>query len=210
MIKALIFDYNQVLVNDLQAHIQAYQNTFNKYGLSLKAEELKQIMHKSHEEKLSYLKEKYGIKADLEKLFHDKEGEFLRIAKTRELLFPGTEQHLKELSRRYILAIFSGTTRKQIALSRGVLQLFKAIVTEKDYEKKKPDPQGLLKCCEKLHLQPKECAYVGDAAHDMEAAKKAGCKAIGTTTGNFSLEELRKADADVVINSLKELLEIDL
>lgn len=46
--------------------------------------------------------------------------------------------------------------------------------------------------------------YVGDHTKDMLAAKKAGVRAIGVTSGICSLEELLHAGADHVLQSLEE------
>jgi len=45
---------------------------------------------------------------------------------------------------------------------------------------------------------------LGDAPQDMMAGKEAGVKTIGVTTGIYSKEQLEKAGADFVVESLKE------
>jgi len=210
MIKALIFDYNQVLADDLEAHKEAYKKAFEKFGLKLNDEELLRVLHKTRNEKISYLKEKHGLQAENDHIFMEKEKEFFRIAKTKNFLFPGTEKALENLAKKYLLAVFTGTNIEQMLIPEKTSKLFKAIVTIKDYTKPKPDPEGLLKCIEKLGVPAKECAYIGDAPHDMTAAKAAGCTPIGKATGTFSAKELRKAGADIVIKDLKELLELKL
>jgi phosphoglycolate phosphatase len=38
----------------------------------------------------------------------------------------------------------------------------------------KPDPAGILKCCEELCVSPRDIAYVGDEERDAEAARNSG------------------------------------
>ena len=45
---------------------------------------------------------------------------------------------------------------------------------------------------------------VGDTPKDIEAAHGAGCVAVGTATGHYSREELEQADAECVLDSLRE------
>lgn len=135
MIRALIFDYNQVLADDLAAHMAAYKQAFEKFGLKLKEEELKKLMHKTRNEKISYLKEKHGLKATNDEIFREKEKKFLEIASTTDLLFPGTEKALEKLSKKYTLAVFTGTNQEQMFLKKHTLKLFAAVITINDYSK---------------------------------------------------------------------------
>ena len=205
MARALIFDYNQVLADDLAAHTDAYKKAFKKFGVSVSSAELKKLMHKTRNEKISYFKEKHGLKDCDERIFREKDKEFLKIANAKSLLFPGAAEALEKLGKKFSLGLFTGTNLEQMFIPKKTVELFKAIVTIKDYKKPKPDPEGLLLCVKLLGLAAEECAYIGDSAHDMAAAKAAGCKAIGIITGAFSAEELRKAGADMVIANLNEL-----
>jgi phosphoglycolate phosphatase len=45
-------------------------------------------------------------------------------------------------------------------------------------------------------------AYVGDSPPDMAAAVEAGARAVGVATGSFSADDLARAGADVVLDSL--------
>ena len=45
-------------------------------------------------------------------------------------------------------------------------------------------------------------AYVGDSPPDMAAAVEAGVRAVGVATGSFSADDLARAGADVVLDSL--------
>jgi phosphoglycolate phosphatase len=47
-------------------------------------------------------------------------------------------------------------------------------------------------------------AYVGDSPPDMAAAVKAGARAVGVATGSFSGDDLARAGADVVLDSLAD------
>ena len=211
MINTLIFDYNQVLINDKQTHIKAYLKTFQKYGLDLSKEEIDSLMHKTHKEKLVILNHTYNLTLD-EKFTKDKEDLYIKLAKEKDLFFPGTIEAIEKLSEKYTLGVVSGTCKKQLysVIPKKLEEKFEAIVNIEEYIEPKPSPRGLEVCMEKLRKKPSECAYVGDSAPDMTAAIAAGCKPIGIPTGNFTKEQLKEAGARIVINSIKELTELKL
>jgi phosphoglycolate phosphatase len=53
-------------------------------------------------------------------------------------------------------------------------------------------------------LDPSTVFVVGDTPKDIDAGHGAGCVAVGTATGHYSHEELEKAGAEYVLDSLRE------
>jgi phosphoglycolate phosphatase len=69
----------------------------------------------------------------------------------------------------------------------------------------KPEPGMGLAFAAALGLEPAECCMVGDSAHDMEMARRAGFGLrVGVTFGTTPAEELRP-DCDVLIERLEHL-----
>lgn len=68
----------------------------------------------------------------------------------------------------------------------------------------KPSPSGLLKCCQVMGLSARDCAYIGDAPTDGQAASAAGMTGIGVTWGSHSSEQLSPA-FDKLVHSVTEL-----
>jgi|Deesub1362A_J573_1020465.scaffolds.fasta_scaffold04791_2 phosphoglycolate phosphatase len=71
----------------------------------------------------------------------------------------------------------------------------------------KPHPEHLLAACRRLEVPPAQTAMVGDHPTDMEAARAAGCLAVGVASGRVSAPELRAAGAQVVLPDASGLLE---
>jgi len=84
---------------------------------------------------------------------------------------------------------------------------FPSVITPDDLTEVKPSPRPFLKAMEELHVQPEECFVVGDEPVDMTGGKKAGAKTIGLPQGFFTGQELEKAGADRILDSI-ELLPI--
>jgi phosphoglycolate phosphatase len=71
---------------------------------------------------------------------------------------------------------------------------------------KKPDPAGAIEAAERLGVTATDCWFVGDSDVDMFTAVNAGMHAIGVSWGFRSVEELRAAGAEIVIQNPAELL----
>ncbi|MBL7159150.1 HAD hydrolase-like protein [Candidatus Microgenomates bacterium] len=56
----------------------------------------------------------------------------------------------------------------------------------------------------KRKFKPESVFIIGDTPRDIECAKAAGVKAIGVATGQWSVADLKKADADFVLKNLKD------
>ncbi|MGD8990027.1 MAG: HAD family hydrolase [Desulfobacterales bacterium] len=96
-------------------------------------------------------------------------------------------------------------TKMQPLKTAGVDTLFEAIVTSDDVDKRKPAPDPLIMCAQKLALEPASCVYIGDTSTDMQAGKAAGMQTIGVLTGLDDYDALQKEWPDVIIDSIRNL-----
>ncbi len=87
----------------------------------------------------------------------------------------------------------------------GVADLVEVVICAGDAARKKPHPDPLILCREKMGLSAGVCAYVGDTSIDMIAGRAAGMKAIGVLTGFDSREDLSKENPDRIIDCLSDL-----
>jgi beta-phosphoglucomutase len=99
-------------------------------------------------------------------------------------------------------AIASSAPPENVATIAHVLHLngtFEAMISGTDVQRGKPDPDIFLAAAERLNVQPQDCLVIEDASTGIEAAHRAGMKAIGVLNTHPHLE------ADLVIKSLEEL-----
>jgi HAD superfamily hydrolase (TIGR01549 family) len=98
---------------------------------------------------------------------------------------------------------------KMIPLSKaGLEKQLKVIVTADDVRHKKPSPEPLVQCSQKLGVPLKRCVYVGDTRVDIRAGKAAGMKTVGVLTGFDDYDALKKETPDAIIGSIAQLSEI--
>ena len=90
--------------------------------------------------------------------------------------------------------------------AKGLDGFFDHVFGGDSFEKKKPDPQPLLKTCEALGTTPERTLMVGDSSNDAQAARAAGCPVVLTTYGYNHGQPVRAVDADGWVDSLVDLL----
>ncbi len=102
-------------------------------------------------------------------------------AVTPEELLPGALAILQELRKRKIKTAVASNSRnaKKIIDQTKIGQYLDAIVDGYELQNTKPDPEVFLLAAKKLNVPPRECIVVEDAVSGLEAAKRAGMKALG-------------------------------
>jgi pyrophosphatase PpaX len=69
----------------------------------------------------------------------------------------------------------------------------------------KPHPEPVHHALALLRAEPKDAIFVGDSPHDVEAGRGAGVYTIGVSWGAFTVEEMARSGADLVIHDIQEL-----
>jgi beta-phosphoglucomutase len=99
-------------------------------------------------------------------------------------------------------AIASSAPPENVATIARVLHFngtFEALVSGAEVQRGKPDPDIFLAAAQRLNTQPQQCLVIEDAPTGLEAAQRAGMKAIGVLNTHPHLE------ADVVVRTLQDL-----
>jgi N-acetyl-D-muramate 6-phosphate phosphatase len=127
------------------------------------------------------------------------------------LIIPGVKEMLEELSRRYPLAIVSArdTRTTEIFLDQFDLKkYFKVIVTAQTCAHTKPFADPVLYAAKEMGVAPDECLMVGDTTVDIRAGNNAGAQTVGVLCGFGEEYELRKYEADMILTSTPELIQV--
>jgi phosphoglycolate phosphatase/pyrophosphatase PpaX len=209
MVKAIIFDFDGTLANTLPVCDASFQHVFQSFDQrSIASKEIRSMFgpsetgiirqnlaHDDKEQAIELYYETYlGRHAEL--VENDKE--------IHSLLF-----HLKE--RGIKLGIVTGKAKRSLDISMKALNmenLFDAIVTGDDVAKPKPDPEGIHKGLELLHVSSGEALFVGDSDADIGAGKQANVFTVGVNwlpdyqTATFSVQP------DVMFKAVTEFLEL--
>jgi len=129
-------------------------------------------------------------------------------AADRGRLFPGVREGLGRLSALGLkLAIITRNCRAAVKRVFPDLAAWcDHFLPREEAPKPKPAPEHLTLALERLNIRPERSLMVGDHPIDVATARRAGAWACGLTTGRMNAQDL--AEADLVLSSLKELVDL--
>lgn len=208
---AAIFDFDGVLVNSEKQHEYCWKEMGKKLGKEVKREDfLKGFGLKNERFIREVLKWTDDLK-EIEKIIHEKEAIFQNLVKHHPVdLLPGALPFILSLFKLSIpCAIGSSSIRKNIEVvleSSPIFPLFKTIVAGEDVRNGKPNPEVFLTAASRISVTPERCVVFEDALLGIEAAKRAGMKAVAVTT-TFGREQFLQSNhqPDAIVAHLDEL-----
>lgn len=121
---------------------------------------------------------------------------------------PGVPDMLERLSVRYHLAVVSARWEypvKTFLGGNGLSGRFTCVATALTCRHTKPYPDPILWAAAQLGVAPSACLMVGDTTVDMRSGKRAGAQCCGVLCGFGTEAELRRAGADIILNSTADL-----
>lgn len=126
--------------------------------------------------------------------------------------FPDTGNVLRMLHARNIrLGIVTSTPQKnikdkmKILNQERIIDLIDVVISDGDVQRKKPFPDPLILCMDRMGFKSDQCVYVGDMGIDIIAGRAAGMKTIGVLTGFEMRQDLAKKNPDAIIDSISDL-----
>lgn len=197
--KAAVFDMDGVITDTEPLKFQAYAQVFhNEFGV--KIEDDKGRLGLSEANAVKFYLDKHGLTGDVEDLIKKKREAYYLLQETKDdLLIPGVEDFLKSLKSAgwtICLATNSDKRSTDAILTRfGLHKLFVSIITAEQIIKKKPHPEIYLKSLEAVKAESAQSWAFEDSPTGVEAARAAGMKCFGITTGVTS-EKLLQAGAE--------------
>src|SRR4030042_667206 len=160
MIKAVIYDLDDLMVNSHGLHVEASEKVFQKFGVSQEKlpENIKAgFIGMRVSEILKELIKIYKLKINYQKVYKEREKVFLDLVMEKLEPMPGLFQSLEIISKSgYKIAIASSGTRRYINLVLSkfkIANFFEVIVSGDDVKHGKPNPEIFLKAVKKLHLK---------------------------------------------------------
>ena len=216
MLRAIIFDFNGILVDDEPIHLKMFQKVLSEEGVSLN--------EKDYYERYLGKDDRGCFKA----AFHDsgrelEESTFQEMIRRKAVyyreciekdmrVFAGVRELIPLLSPRFALAIASGALRSEIELILDSIDLrkhFQAIASAEDVKEGKPSPEIFLKALSMLNqtrtdspILPSECLVIEDSKEGILGARRAEIKCLAVAN-TYSAQELKQADT--VVKSLEEV-----
>ncbi len=206
-IRSVIFDMDGVLIDTVLLHWKAYNELLiQRYGVSVKEEELADLIGMSLPEQIPLLEKKFNITIDGLSFVNDantlKEKSMQHIVSK-----PGVEALLQDLKEKKIKLGVGTSTSESVAKKRltdiGIAHYFDVIVGEESIANHKPDPEVYNRVAEMLKVKPEQSVVFEDAPTGIAAAKSAGMHCVAVQTTYVPKSYL--SNADYIVPTLENL-----
>ncbi|HVS02865.1 MAG TPA: HAD family phosphatase [Thermoanaerobaculia bacterium] len=212
MLRAILFDFNGVLLDDEPIHLELFQRVLAEEGVALTAEEYyRRYLGLDDRGCFAAVLARAGRRApplSLARLIARKATYYQEVIRHRGYpFFPGALELVREAAAaRLMLGVVSGALQEEVdgALrGTGLRSLFKVLVTAEDVAEGKPHPAGYRRALELLNeqpplperlLHPHEVLAVEDSPAGLTAAKGAGLVTLAVAQ-TYEATELAGADA---------------
>lgn len=218
MLRAIIFDFDGVLVDSEPVIYEITRQMAAKEGWTLSREEyFRDYLALDDRGIAEHLYRSHGVQLDAARRDELVEWKFHAYAEAiRDGLpaMPGAVEFVNVVAKQFPLAIASGSLRSEVEhlLSKiGLLEKFPLLVTAEDTDRGKPDPEIYIKAVTGLNrlpplkdapLRPSQCLAIEDAPGGVRAAQAAGMKCLALALSRPASE---LAHADFLVREFAEI-----
>jgi len=220
MLRAVIFDFNGVIVDDERLHCRAFERVLQDEGVDWFSEQDYFGTYLGLDDRGcigAVLKDagRQAAPAEID-AFVERKAVYYFEELGREIpLFPSVPEVVGRLAAQFPLAICSGARQREIDYileATGLRRHFRVITSADAVHAGKPDPAGYLYTLRSLaqsmpQLAASECLVVEDAPKGIEAAHAAGMRCLAVAT---SRPEAELRAADLVVSSIDDVQTADL
>ncbi|MDX4048610.1 HAD-IA family hydrolase [Aliarcobacter skirrowii] len=205
MKKYILFDNDGVLVETEKWYFEANKKALKLLGLNLEMEFYQNIMVKGGSAfELAVL---HNIEHNIiEKHRSIRDSFYQEFITTKDISIQNVKDTLKELSKRYKMAIVTTSRRVDFELihkNSGITNFMDFILCVEDYKRAKPHPDPYLKGLEKFNSKDFEAIVVEDSQRGLESSKRANIDCIVVKNEFTQKQDFSKAD--YFINNIEEL-----
>ncbi len=204
-----IFDMDGVLIDSGAHHRKAWRALLDELGVEPAHPEFWRLtIGRPAEEAVSLLLGRRVGRAEARRLALRKRDLYATFAARGLLSVPGALRFVEALARIGVpRAVGTSASRGDVESLLGALGLrryFDVIVTADDVRFGKPSPEVYLESARRLGAPPTACLVFEDSLVGVQAARRAGMRAIGVTTAH-TVDELRRAGAETTIPDFEGL-----
>ncbi|MBX3289332.1 MAG: HAD family phosphatase [Acidobacteria bacterium] len=220
MIKAILMDWNGVVINDEQIQCDAYREIFAElHGIELTDEDYYSRMGMNDRVFTASVLEAVGKAGDastVAEIIEKKTVKWSEIVTENVPLFDGVDNFIHKCANEMALGIVSMAKREEIDLvleKTGLGECFSVIISAEDISTYKPDPtcyrEGFRQidlhriAASHLPMNHGDCLVIEDSPAGVRAGKAADLRVLGVAN-TVSSDKLKAAGADAVATHLDD------
>lgn len=199
MIKAVIFDFDGIIIDSETPELTAWQEVFAAHGRDLALELWADVVGRPHThfDFYAYFREHVNPAVDLEEFRRERRARVISLTLQQPIL-PGVESYLQDAAKLGLkVGLASSSTRSHVHghLARlGLLEYFHATRCFEDTDKHKPDPEPYLAVLDRLGISAHEAVAFEDSPNGVTSAKAAGVFCVAVPNPVTRLLPLHHAD----------------
>jgi beta-phosphoglucomutase family hydrolase len=185
--RAFIFDMDGTIVDNMAFHTKSWLEFFARRGKEYDAEAF--FRETAGAQGREILRERLGPDVSDEEiavLAQEKDALYREMYGPHRAAIQGFDDFVTDADAKGVaLAVATSAPPKNIVFTLDELDLrrhFAAVVGAADVKQGKPHPDVFLKAAEKLGVNPADCIVFEDAPMGVEAARRAGMRAVVITT----------------------------
>jgi len=206
--RALIFDWDGVLLDSGQAYYLGYERVLEEAGIATSPREIYLREGQPTGQLLAHLfaARRIPVSEPRIRAMVDRRRQYQSAIGCD--FFSGVWKLLSELrAAGYKLAMVTGSSRQSVErlLTKELESRFDAVITADDVKQPKPNPEPFRLAVETSGLEARQCVVVENAPFGIEAAHGAGCPAIAICT-TLVADDLKQADWIVPDHEALQLL----
>ncbi|MEH7458566.1 HAD family hydrolase [Bacillus sp. JJ1127] len=203
--KAIIFDFDGLIVDTETIWFQSFQEVVREYGGDLPLEEFAKCIGTTDEVLYTYIEQQLK-----EKFNRDELKEKVSILHQEKMKMPvardGVKEYLEEAKETGLkIGLASSSSREWVVgflEGLGIREYFEVIKTKEDVEKVKPDPALYRVTIKELGIEPAEAVVFEDSLNGLKAALAAGLACV--VVPNEVTKTLQFENHHLRLGSMKE------
>lgn len=219
MIKAILMDFNGVIIDDEPVQMRAYQEVLKEHGIDLTEDDYYASLGMDDRTFVAAAFDRAGKKTDsakVDEIVGAKTAKWKESVSSEMPLFEGIENFIERMSQQFSLGIVSMAARHEIdhvLETTGLRKHFMTIVSADDVENCKPDPEcfrigfreldAIRTAAGHLPMVHADCLVIEDSPPGIVAARNADLPALGIAN-TVPAADLRAAGAAAVATDLRD------
>ena len=214
--KAYFFDMDGVLFDSMPRHAIAWEAVMKQHGLPFTAYDCyinegrtgESVIREAFQKALG----RAATQEEVKTIYAEKSAYYHQLLQTTTPTIPGVAdvlQFVKEQGHQIWVVTGSGMRTLLDSLNEVFPSIFQQdqMITAFDVTQGKPHPEPYLKAWERSGLPKEQCLVIENAPLGVRSGKAAGLTVYAVNTGILKREDLLQAGADIVFDSMHELLQ---
>ncbi len=198
-LKVVLLDVDGTLVDSNDAHAQAWFDVLEHNGYKTELSLVRELIGKGGDKLIPQVTGLEPSSHEAKRLSTERGAHFKHVYLPQLRPFPKAEALLRRMSGAGLRLVVASSAKedelKPLLELCGALSYVQHQTSSDDAEHSKPDPDILLVALKKAQCSPGEAAMLGDTPYDVDAALRAGVRAVAVRSGGHPDAVLARAVA---------------